>query len=180
MAVLALSPGGSGAATKPPTRLNIILLLSDDQSYSSVPKMPFTSSRTGWYRFTNAYINNPTCCPSRATILTGLWSHHHGVEATGGAPLFHDASTLATWLHAAGYKTGLVGKYHLGATAKVPTTYIPPGWDYWVEHEVNDPDCAAECPYYNYKLNVNGKLTRYGSAPRNYSTAVLTRFALDF
>jgi N-acetylglucosamine-6-sulfatase len=174
------SVGAVFSAITPLRRLNVILILSDDQSSTSIPKMPYMRSRTGWSRFTNAYINNATCCPSRATILTGQWSHHTGVESTGGAPRFDDSSTLATWLRAAGYHTGLIGKYHLGATSRVPTNYIPPGWDEWVEHEVNDPDCASECPYYNYKLNVNGTLTHRGSAPRDYSTTVLTGYALDF
>jgi N-acetylglucosamine-6-sulfatase len=178
--LVALAATSASAPALTTRRPNVIVILSDDQSYTSVAKMPYLSSRAGWYRFTNAYINNSTCCPSRATILTGQWSHHTGVESTGGAPRFDDRSTLATWLRAAGYETGLVGKYHLGATATVPTNYIPPGWDYWVEQEVNDPDCAAECPYYNYMLNVNGTETRYGSAPEDYSTTVLTKFALDF
>jgi arylsulfatase A-like enzyme len=177
--VVLLHSAGSALAVAAP--LNVILIVSDDQSYTSVAKMPYMSKQTGWYRFKNAFINNPTCCPSRATILTGRWSHHTGVESTAGAPRFDDSSTLFTWLHDAGYRVGFVGKYHLGVNGRAaPTNYIPPGPDYWVEHEVNDPDCAAECPYYNYTLNVNGVETRYGRAPRDYSTTVLTKFALDF
>src|SRR5687767_7337428 len=90
-AILALSGAGGGvAAAVDPVPPNVIVILSDDQSDSSVAKMPYMSTRAGWYRFTNAYINNATCCPSRATLLTGRWSHHTGVEATGGAPRFDD------------------------------------------------------------------------------------------
>ena len=54
------------------------------------------------------------CCPSRATIMTGLYSHHTHVENNQDKSKFDDKSTIATWLDAAGYRTGLFGKYHLG------------------------------------------------------------------
>jgi arylsulfatase A-like enzyme len=157
---------------------NIVLILSDDQSYDSLARMPFVS-QLNWYRFGNAYINNSTCCPSRATILTGRWSHHTGVESTGGAPPFHDASTLATWLHDAGYRTGLYGKYHLGAVGQkdiFASRYIPPGWDEW--HAWNG--VADQNAYYDYTLNENRSLVDYGSAPEDYSTDVLARKAVEF
>src|SRR3954453_20278798 len=151
------------------TRPNIILILSDDQSYESIDKMPYLRSRIppqgGLYRFDNAFINNATCCPSRATILTGLWSHHHGLEATGGAPPYDDSDTIATRLHAAGYRTGFVGKYHLGARAQSGATYVPPGWDTWQAYAVSTSGW-----YYNYTLNQQGTLVDYGSAPSEYST----------
>lgn len=157
---------------------NIVLILSDDQSYDSLARMPFVS-QLSWYRFSNAYINNATCCPSRATILSGQWSHHTGVESTGGAPAFHDHSTLATWLHDAGYRTGLFGKYHLGAVNEgdiLANRYIPPGWDEWhAWHGVADQNA-----YYDYTLNENHDLVTYGSAPEDYSTDVLARKAVDF
>jgi N-acetylglucosamine-6-sulfatase len=158
-------------------RANIVLILTDDQSYESVAKMPFVSSRTDWYTFTNAFINNATCCPSRATILTGLWSHHHGVEATAGSPRFNDRSTVATWLHRAGYRTALVGKYHLGhVNEKKIQNYIPPGWDEWYGwHGIRGREA-----YYDYTLNENGTLVKYGSTPQDYSTDVLANKAIDF
>src|SRR4051794_7816564 len=163
------------------TRPNIILILSDDQSYESIDKMPYLRSRIapqgGWYRFDNAFINNATCCPSRATIMTGLWSHHHGIEVTGGAPAYDDSDTIATRLHATGYRTGFVGKYHLGTsvTKNAGPTYIPPGWDEWQAFANNTPGW-----YYNYRLNENGTLVDFGSAPADYSTDVLRDKALDF
>jgi N-acetylglucosamine-6-sulfatase len=140
-------------------RPNIILILSDDQSFESVQKMPYLRSRIapqgGWDRFDNAFINNATCCPSRATILTGLWLHHHLIEATGGAPAYDDSDTIATRLHAAGYRTGFVGKYHLSSrvTPNAGPTYVPPGWDDWHGFANN-----TQGWYYNYRLNQNGTL----------------------
>ena len=173
-----------GAAAPQASRPNIILILSDDQTFESVAKMPYLKSRIppqgGWYEFKNAYINNATCCPSRATILTGQWSHHHGVEATGTAPTFDDSDTIATRLDAAGYRTGFIGKYQLGddAPGPLPETYIPPGWDEWYAWERIGGEGSAA--YYNYTLNENGLLVPYGSEPQDYSTDVLAERAVDF
>jgi N-acetylglucosamine-6-sulfatase len=166
-------------ATHDLERPNIVLIMSDDQSYESIHKMPFLKSRMkrrrGWWRFENAFINNPTCCPSRATILSGQWSHHTGVESTGGAPRFADGDTLATRLQSAGYRTGFVGKYHLGpAAGKGGEAYVPPGWTEFADHK------ADSKPYYGYRINENGTITQYGSAPADYSTDVLRDKFLGF
>jgi len=153
-----------------PRRLNIVFVLTDDQSVESVAKMPFVGSYGKWITFRNAFINNPMCCPSRATIATGLYSHHTGIENNGDRGKFDDSSTIATWLHAAGYRTALFGKYHLGLHGE-PPTYVPPGWDQWAKFDG---------AYYDYTLNENGRLVRYGSTPKDYSTDVLARKSIDF
>lgn len=157
---------------------NIILIYTDDQSYSSISSMPFMSqAKRNWFVFENAFVNNPVCCPSRASALTGLWSHHHGVEATGGAPRFDDSSTIATWLDDAGYRTGMFGKYHLGnANETSMDTYIAPGWDEWYNWHAID----ARNIYYNYALNENGTLVHYGTSTEDYSTDVLANKVVKF
>jgi arylsulfatase A-like enzyme len=164
--------GAVGPGTKP----NIIVILTDDQDYSAetISKMPYLASRTGWYRFDSAFVNNPTCCPSRATFLTGEWSHHTGVEYTRSAARFDDSDTVATRLDAAGYRTGWFGKYHLGPAAPQTASYIPPGWDAFVDHKAQSP------AYYDYTLNDNGALVDYGSAPADYATDVLASKTLSF
>ena len=81
--------------------------------------------------FTNSFVANPWCCPSRATLLTGQYSHTNGVYRNsgsyGGVGAFRDDTTLATALDAAGYRTSLIGKYLNGYTG----TGTPPGWDDW-------------------------------------------------
>jgi arylsulfatase A-like enzyme len=90
--------------------------------------------------FENAFVTFAMCCPSRASILTGLYPHNHRVftnEAPeGGEPGFRhlDNSTLATWMDDAGYRTALIGKY-FNDYAK---TYQPPGWDVW--HPTSESD----------------------------------------
>src|SRR3546814_7941787 len=69
--------------------------------------------------FDNYFVTYSFCCPSRATMLRGQYAHNHRIQGnvlpTGGARKFralgHDRSTIATWLQAAGYRTGLLGKY---------------------------------------------------------------------
>ena len=179
-ALALLLPGTGGGRQATLDHPDIILILSDDQSYESVQKMPFLRSVTApqgrWYRFDNAFINNATCCPSRATILTGLYSHHHGIEATGGTPPYDDSDTIATRLQAAGYETGFIGKYHLGKVGvNVGRTYVPPGWNDWEAFANNTAGW-----YYKYTLDVNGTLATYGSSPSDYSTDVLRNKALAF
>ncbi len=172
VAAVATSP--ASAQTRP----NVVVILSDDQSFGTVAGMPFMSKRTDWFDFGHAYANNTTCSPSRATLLTGLWSHHHGVEVSiRTPPPFEDRHTLATWLSGAGYKTAFFGKYHLGnPLGAAMESYIPPGWDHWIGWD----DIDGREAYYNYTLNENGTSVAYGDAPEDYSTDVLTAMAVDY
>lgn len=132
--------------------------------------------------FTQAFVSNSLCCPSRASTLTGQYSHTNGVwrnvPPNGGYKTFlpHETDTVATRLHAAGYTTGLVGKYMNGYYAKL--TRNPsglanrPGWDTWVAFLGRN--ASSETPaYYNYTLDVNGVSQVYGTAEAEYSTDVL-------
>jgi hypothetical protein len=89
-------------------RPNVIVIVTDDQSDDSIPNpyevMPYLQRRAvdpndHWIVFENGYVNTPLCCPSRATMLTGRFSHHTGVRDNEDAQLFDESSTLATWLH---------------------------------------------------------------------------------
>ena len=176
----------SGAGVTPARRTgpgpNIVLINTDDQRWDELANMPNIQSllvRHG-ITFSNYFVTTPSCCPSRSSLLTGQYSHHTGVYDGGsgphsGAPAFHDASTLATWLHAAGYRTALVGKY-LNNYSELPKGYIPPGWDEW--DAIAQP--VHEDLYYGYTLNENGKLVHYGKTKSDYSTTVLSGLAQRF
>jgi N-acetylglucosamine-6-sulfatase len=92
--------------------------------------------------FSESFVSNAVCCPSRVTFLTGQHSHNSGTAALGGSnggyesfkPRQNDA--LAKWLQTAGYYTGHVGKYLNGYTAAEAST-APLGWDEW--HALVDP-----------------------------------------
>lgn len=169
---------------EPPTRPNVILIVTDDQRADSISVMPAVNRLIGdrGVRFSNAVVSNPFCCPSRATILTGLYSHSTGVYSNqggaGGWATFAasgaERSTIATALHRAGYRTGLFGKYLNGYDA-APAGYVPPGWDRWFTF------FGANGAYFDYEAvdNESG-LETYGSDPSDYSTDVIAGKAVDF
>ena len=115
------------------------------------PAMPWLESRLEdptdhWVRFTNAFVNVPLCCPSRATILTGRYAHHTGVEDNGDGAAFDESSSLAPWLEAAGYRTAFVGKY-LNGYPWGHGPYVPVGWDRFVaKQNVGDLDQLRAIP----------------------------------
>lgn len=132
--------------------------------------------------FNNSFTSTALCCPSRATFLTGQYSHNHGVLDNTLMLNFDDTSTVATWLKGAGYRTGHVGKYLNGygnnysaSSPKDDPTYIPPGWDDWQA-------LVGTFTYrvYNYTVNDNGVLVYYGAEPQDYQTDVLALRATEF
>ena len=168
------------AEAGPDERPNIILIVTDDQRADTLWAMPSVRKQLAnkGVRFRNGYVSNSLCCPSRATILTGNYSHTTGVWTNGGPyggfKIFDDTSTIATWLDEAGYRTGLYGKY-LNGYYRNPA-YIPPGWDHWHVFTDNTPQVR----YFDYQLNENGSRNSYGHRPEDYATDVLKRKALNF
>src|SRR5919198_392517 len=123
------------------SRPNIVLTLTDDQPWNSLWAMPAVERRLMAHgvTFKRAFVVNALCCPSRASILTGQYSHSTGVYTNdghnhGGFPAFrsHEWSTVATWLHAVGYRTALVGKYLNDFGYAGRHGHVPKGWDRWV------------------------------------------------
>lgn len=171
-------PAGNTNVSKP----NIVLIITDDQPIPTMKYMPTIQKELveKGVTFTNAFVTTPLCCPSRASILTGLYVHNHKVysnrQPDGGAPAFDDKSALPLWLREAGYRTALIGKY-LNAFDAMPEGYIPPGWDEWAVFIDKDPNKDF---YYGYTFSDNGKTVAYGFSPKDYSTDMLTQKAVDF
>jgi len=174
-------PGATSvaSATTPP---NVVFIVTDDMRLDQLEDMPTVQSELvgKGMTFDDAFVTNPLCCPSRTSILRGQYSHTTGIyqnaPPAGGCPMFHDAgeesSTLATWLDAAGYRTGLVGKY---LNKYGPgNTWIPPGWDRWVA--LDEENQAV----YDYDVNVDGVIQHYGSTAADYAATVWTSFGEDF
>ncbi|PRW59250.1 sulfatase [Chlorella sorokiniana] len=121
------------------------------------------------------------CCPSRTSILTGQCSHNTGVvgvgvpNVLGGFTRFNEMGmehkTAPLTLQAAGYRTGLIGKY-LNGYWDATTHHVPPGWERWF--------AIANIDYYNWTASDQGKRVHYGDAEEDYNTDVLTGKALEF
>ncbi len=141
-------------------------MVTDDQRYDTMGEfMPETQARVfdEGVAFSNAFVTTPLCCPSRASILTGMYAHDHGV-LNHEEPLTH--ATMVHRLHDSGYFTGLVGKY-LNSWDGSPR----PEFDFWAGLLPLSTD-----PYFNADINVNGTWTR----PPYYVTRVFEAHALDF
>ena len=192
--LLGLLAGGAAPVPAPATamttgaaRPNFIVILTDDQDLTlgSLDHMPRTRdliARQGM-TFSNYFVPLSLCCPSRATILTGLYPHNHKVYTNfppdGGFERFdelgHEEATLATALHAAGYRTALIGKYLNGYPNGRDKSWVPPGWDEWASPVGGSPYAA-----YRFTLNENGQTVKYGSMAGDYMTDVLAGKATAF
>jgi N-acetylglucosamine-6-sulfatase len=164
------------ANTGTPERPNMILILTDDLDAASISHMPNLRSMLveQGTTFENAFVTDPLCCPSRATILRGQYPHNHQVltnePPSGGFEKFramgHENSTIATWLQSVGYRTIFVGKY----LNSYEGTYVPPGWDEWY---------AVSGNYMSTDLNENGTINHY-DPEEEYLTDVLAERAAGY
>ena len=158
---------------------NIVVILTDDQRWDTLRYMHHVRRDlvARGMTFKNSFVSNALCCPARASLLTGDYSHTTGVYTNnlpdGGWKRFHnndqESSTIATWLNDAGYRTALIGKYMNGYGPD--NRFVPPGWDRWFAFDERNGD------YYDYRMNLDGRFVRYGHDRRDYSTDVLARFA---
>ncbi len=115
-----LSAGADRASAQVGGRPNFVVIQTDDQTYASLVDrrvgrrtMPKTRSLLidQGTTFENYFATHPRCCPSRASLLTGQYSHNHGiVENYLGYARFDHQRALPVWLDDAGYTTGQIGK----------------------------------------------------------------------
>jgi N-acetylglucosamine-6-sulfatase len=183
LTIAAAFPGRSPDRADDP-RPNVIVILTDDQSFDTLPShppaMPWLQAQIGdpggnWRWFPNAYLNTPLCCPSRASLLTGLYSHHTGVQDNGDGRVLDERTTLALRLHDAGYRTALIGKY-LNRYPFGRGPYVPVGWDRWV----GKGNLSDATTYYGYPFVDQGVPLTGGLAPDAYATDLLAREAAGF
>ena len=185
-------PAGRGSVPALPDRLpdgsprppDVVLVLTDDQRPGTVARMRTVREeiRDRGVRFARTVAPTATCCPSRASIATGLFAHDTGVwgnsAPNGGWRSFFDNGneerTLAKALDDAGYTTGLFGKYANGYAQNplgFAAGHVPVGWDTFLTFA----DTTGS--YYDYRLTDG---TRHRRRDRDYSTDVLGARAAGF
>ena len=185
-AVLAAAPSYSTAHAEQPR--NIVFILTDDHRYDAMGFMghPFLETpnmdalANGGAHFPNAFVTTALCSPSRASILTGLYAHQHGVVDNNN-PVRSDLVFYPQHLQKAGYKTGYFGKWHMGGDSDAPQR----GFDRWVSFRGQGeywydrrgtPAAQQSAERPPMKLNIDGKTV----PQKGYITDELTDYALEW
>ena len=160
-------------ADEPP---NIVLVLTDDADKQSVEELPKIKSLIGdqGMTFDRFYATQAVCCPSRASLLLGRYSHNHNVWTNaaangGGFSGFrgrgHERKTIARELRSHGYTSGLFGKYlNEYGPASGSERHVPPYWNRWF--------ATFNADYHNFSVNDEGRIRSFGHQRRAYATTV--------
>jgi arylsulfatase A-like enzyme len=152
---------------------NVLIILTDDQPVDSLTVMPETRK---WFRrrgtdFPSAFVTTPYCCPSRASISTGLYTHNHGIRRglrmRGNADLDHTLTVEYQLRNQAGYRTAFFGKYLNGWDL----SQDPPHLDTWAVFPNSSPH-----GYYGAEWNVDGRR----EVVETYSTEFIRRRGVRF
>src|SRR5918994_1719539 len=172
------------AAPKP----NIIFILTDDMRKDDLNAryMPQTTTQLvkKGRSLQKAFVSNPLCCPSRATIMRGQYAHNTDIwfntnifdpdpnVRDGGWQGYngngYEDDNLATRLKDAGYSNGFFGNYLNGYDG----TTVPPKWNDWFAFK--------KVGFFDYDVNDNGTIKHFGTTTSDYSTDVLKRNVREF
>ena len=150
-------------------RPNVLVIITDDQRWDALGclghpllKTPnLDRLATEGARFANAFVTTSLCSPSRATMLSGLYAHRHGV--LNNFTEYPDAlPSYPKRLREAGYETAYFGKWHMGETNDAPRS----GFDFWMSHR-------GQGRYFDNEWNINGRREFI----KGYYTTVITEYA---
>lgn len=152
---------------------NVIFILSDDHRYDfmsfmgrprflKTPNLDRMASEGAHLK--NAFVTTSLCSPSRASILTGQYSHKHGV-VDNDSMAFPDSIYFPQYLQKAGYETAFMGKWHMGNQSDEPRK----GFDRWISFR-------GQGVYYNPEFNIDGKEVKR----EGYVTDLLTEYAVEW
>jgi N-acetylglucosamine-6-sulfatase len=177
IATPALAADLAATPTRPGvTPRNVVFILTDDHRYDAMGFMghPFLETphldglAANGVHLKNAFVTTSLCSPSRASILTGLYTHKHRVIDNQRA-VPEGTRFFPEYLQRAGYSTGFIGKWHMGGHHDNPR----PGFDHWVSF-AGQGNYLPPSP--NYTLNVNGERVKQ----KGYITDELTDYAIDW
>ena len=166
--LMALSHGCSTSKEKKPSKPNIVFIMTDDHAYQALsayddryiqtPHLDGLSEHGAV--FTNSFVTNSICAPSRAVMLTGKHSHVNG-QIDNSTRFDGSQSTFPKILRQNGYQTALIGKWHLKSQ--------PTGFDYW-------NILPGQGSYYNPDFIDMGETKHY----EGYVTDLITDFSIDW
>lgn len=152
---------------------NVIFILSDDHRYDfmgflgqphflETPNMDRMARDGAYLKY--AFVTTSLCSPSRASILTGQYSHKHGV-IDNNVDIPDGTIFFPHYLQQIGYQTAFFGKWHMGHDSDVPR----PGFHKWVSFK-------GQGVYYNPELNIDGQTGKR----EGYISDLLTDYAIDW
>jgi arylsulfatase A-like enzyme len=165
--VLILAVTGRGANSRP----NILFIMADDHAWQAIsaygesrnliqtPNMDRLAHEG--VRFDRCLVCNSLCAPSRASIITGTYSHINGLYNLSNCRFDGSQTTFPKLLQKAGYQTAMIGKWHLVSA--------PTGFDYW---EI----LPGQGEYYNPDMIRNGQKAKHPG----YVTDIITDLSLDW
>ena len=172
---MAVSSRSSKSAPTP----NVLVVITDDQGFGDLgahgnpviktPKLDAFAKESAWLK--NFYVS-PVCSPTRSSLLTGLYNYRTGVVDTfiGRSLMRPDVKTLPEYLAAAGYRTGLFGKWHLGDN--YPLRPEDQGFQQTLWHQggglaqpADPPGQDSKTAYFDPILKKNGKVFESKSYP---------------
>jgi N-acetylglucosamine-6-sulfatase len=189
LALLALATGFHSLSAED-KRPNIVVILCDDHRYDAMGFMghPFIETphmdrlAAEGVHFENAFVTTSLCSPSRASILTGMYAHRHGVIDNYN-PVSEELVFFPQLLQQSGYETAFIGKWHMGGNIDEPQR----GFDHWLSFKGQgvywtDPSKSSVKSRYvpqasrdGYNVNGKERIDQEG-----YITDELSQFTLDW
>ena len=160
------------ALAAPAPRPNVLVIVTDDQRWDALGclghpllKTPNLDRLVGeGARFENAFVTTSLCSPSRATMMSGLYAHRHGVLNN----FTEYPDTLPSYpkrLREVGYEAAYFGKWHMGETNDAPRS----GFDFWMSHR-------GQGRYFDTEWNINGRRELI----KGYYTTIITEHAEEW